>query len=67
MPTHTNFYHILGIRILIIIIHSSFSNFRPRGSPLRSKDNSVRLRVNKFKFKALRLRLEDSQDNKLLA
>ena len=67
MPAHMSFCHILGTRILIIIMCSNFSSFRPRGSNLRFKDNSLRHRVNSFKYKALRLRSKDSRGNKLLA
>jgi hypothetical protein len=59
--------HTLGIKILTIIIRSSFSNFRPRGNKLKSKVNSLWLKVNKVKHKALRLMLKGSRDNKLLA
>ena len=45
--------HTLGIRILTIIMRNNSSN-------LRSKDNSLPLRVNKFKYKAIRLRLKGS-------
>ena len=51
MPTHMTSCHTLGIRILIVIMRNNFSN-------LRFKDNSLRLKVNKFKYKALRLRLK---------
>ena len=60
MPARTSLCHTLGIRTLIVIMRNNSSN-------LRFKDNSLWLRVNKFKYKALRLRLKDSQDNKLLA
>ena len=60
MPAHTSSCHILGTRILIVIMHSNSSN-------LRSKDNSLQLRVDKFKYMALRLRLKGSQDKKSLA
>ena len=60
MPAHMTFYHILGTRILTVVMRNNSSSFM-------SKDNSLRLRVNKFKYKALRLRLKDSRDNKLLA
>jgi hypothetical protein len=49
MPAHMSFCHILGTRILIIIMH----NFKFRGS-------SLRLRVNSSKYKALRLKSKDS-------
>jgi hypothetical protein len=57
----------LGIIILTIIIRSSFSNFRPRGIKLKSKVNSLWLRINSFKHKALMLVLKGGRDNKLLA
>ena len=38
--------------------YSNFSSSKPRGSSFRFKDNSLRLKVNKFKYKALRLRLK---------
>ena len=60
MPARMSLCHILGIRILTVIMHSNSSN-------LRSKDNSLRLRVHKFKYKALMLRLKGRQDNKSLA
>ena len=60
MPAHTSSCYILGIRILTIIMCNNSSN-------LRSKDNSLPLRVNKFKYKAIRLRLKGSRDKKLLA
>jgi hypothetical protein len=40
---------------------------RNNSSNLGSKDNSLWLRVNKFKCKALRLRLKGSRDEKSLA
>ena len=57
MPAHTSSCHILGIRILTVIM---LSNFRPKGKCLR-------LRINKFKYKDLKLRLKGSRDKKLLA
>ena len=60
MPARTSLYHTLGIRILTIIMCNNSSN-------LRSKDNSLPLRVNKFKYKAIRLRLKGHRDNKSLA
>ena len=45
--------HILGIRTLTIIMHNNSS--------------SLQLKVNKLKYKVLRLRLKGSQDRKLLA
>ena len=41
-------------------MRNNFSNLRPKG-------NSLRLRVNKFKCKALRLKLKGSRDEKSLA
>ena len=62
MPAHMSFCHILGSRILIVIMYNNFS----RDNNLRFKHNSLRLRVNNFKYKALRLKPKFSQDNKLL-
>ena len=59
MPAHMSSCHILGIRILTIIMRNNSSN-------LRSKDNSLPLRVNKFKYKALKLRIKGSRDKKSL-
>jgi hypothetical protein len=56
-----------GYHNLTIIIRSTINDFRPRGNKLKSKVNSLWLRDNKFKHKALRLRLKGSRDNKLLA
>ena len=67
MPAHMIFCHILGIRIPTIIMHNSFSSFRPKDNNLWFKCNNLRLRVHSFKYKALRLRPMDSRDNKLLA
>ena len=67
MPAHMSFCYILGTRILIIIMHNNFNSFRPRDNNLGFKDNSLRHRVNSFKYKALRLRSKDSRGNKLLA
>jgi hypothetical protein len=67
MLVHMSFCHILGTRILIVIIHNNFSSFKPKDSNLRFMCNNLRLRVNSFKYKALRLRPKDSRDNKLLA
>ena len=69
MQAHMSFCHILGTRILILIIimHNNFNSFRPKDNNLRFKDNSLRHRVNSFKYKALRLRSKDSRGNKLLA
>jgi hypothetical protein len=61
------FCHILGTRILIIIVHNNFSSFRSRDNNLKFKDNSLKLRVNNFKFMALKLKSKVSRDNKLLA
>ena len=52
--------HILGIRILTVIMLSNFSSFRPKGKCLW-------LRISKFKYKDLKLRLKGSRDKKLLA
>ena len=60
MPARTRLCHTLGIRILTVIMRNNFSNLRPKG-------NSLRLRVNKFKCKALRLKLKGSRDEKSLA
>ena len=59
MPARTTLCHILGIRILIVMRNNS-SGFKP-------KDNSLWLRVNKFKYKALRFKHKGSRDRKLLA
>jgi hypothetical protein len=67
MLVHMSFCHILGTRILIVIIHNNFSSFKPKDNNLRFMCNNLRLRVNNFKYKALRLRPKDSRDNKLLA
>ena len=56
MPIHTSSCHILGTRILIVIM---LSIFKPKGKCLR-------LRINKFKYKDLKLRLMGSRDKKLL-
>ena len=53
MPTHMSSCHTLGIRILIIIMHYNSS--------------SLWLKVNKLKYKDLRLRLMGSRDRKSLA
>ena len=53
MPAHTSSCHILGIRILIVIMLNNSS--------------SLWLRVNKLKYKVLRLKLKGSRDKKLLA
>jgi hypothetical protein len=53
MPTHMSSCHILGTRILIVIMHNNSS--------------SLRFMVNKLKYKVLRLRLKSSRDRKLLA
>ena len=60
MPVHTSSCHTLGIRILIVIMCNNSSN-------LRFKDNSLWLRVNKFKYKALKLRIKSSRHKKSLA
>ena len=60
MPARTSSRHTLSIRILTVIM-------RNNSSSLRSKDNSLRLRVNKFKHKALKLKLKGSQEEKSLA
>ena len=67
MLAHMSFCHILGTKILIIIIHNSFSNFRPKDNNLRFKCNNLRLRVSSFKYKTLRLKSKDNRGNKLLA
>jgi hypothetical protein len=46
MPAHMSLCHILGIRTLIVIMHSNSS--------------SLRLRINKCKYKDLKFRLKDS-------
>ena len=53
MPVHMSLCHISGIRTLTVIIHS--------------KSSSVRLRINKSKYKDLKLRLKGSRDKKLPA
>ena len=53
MPTHMSSYHILGIRTLTVIMHNN--------------SNSLWLRINKSKYKDLKLRLKGSRDKKLLA
>ena len=60
MPAHTSLCYTLVIRILTVIMRNNSSN-------LRSKVNILRLRVDKFKYRALRLRLKGSRDKKLLA
>ena len=60
MPAYTSSCHTQGIRILIVIIRNHLSN-------LMFKDNSLCLMVNKFKYKALKLRIKGSQDEKSLA
>ena len=67
MPAHMSFFHILGTRILIIIMRSNFTSLecktlrlRSKDSNLRFKDNSLMHRVNSFKCKTLRLRSKDS-------
>ena len=60
MLARTSLCHTLGIRILTVIMRNNSSN-------LRSKDNSLRLRVNKFKHKALKLKLKGSREEKSLA
>jgi hypothetical protein len=60
MPAHTSLCHTLGIRILTVIMRNNSSH-------LKSKDNILRLRVDKFKYRALRLRLKGSLDKKSLA
>ena len=67
MPAHMSLCHTLGIRIRTVIMHSNFSSFKPRDSNIGLKGNSLRLRVNRFKYKVLRLRLKGSQDEKSLA
>ena len=46
MPARMSLCHILGIRILIVIMHNN--------------SNSLRFKVNKLKYKVLRLRLKGS-------
>jgi hypothetical protein len=53
MLAHTSSCHTLGIRILIVIMHNNSS--------------SLWLKVNKLKYKVLRLRLKGSRDIKLLS
>ena len=53
MLVHMSLCHILGIRTLIIIMHVNSS--------------SLQLRINRSKYKDLRLRLKGNQDKKLLA
>ena len=53
MQAHMSSCHIRGIRILAVIMLSNFSSFRPKGKCLR-------LRINKFKYKDLKLRLKAS-------
>jgi len=60
MPAHMSSCHTLCIKILAIMIHGSFSNFRPRGNKLKSKVNSLWLKVIKFKYKALKLKFKSS-------
>ena len=60
MPAHMSSCHTLGIKILTIIIHNRFNNFRPSGSNIKFKVNSLRLKVNIFRFKALKLKFKDS-------
>ena len=59
MPRHTSLCHILGIIILIVLMHNNSSSFKP-------KDKSLWLRVNKFKYMALRLKLKGRQDKESL-
>ena len=53
MPARMSSCHILGTRILIVIMHNNSSN--------------LWLKVSKLKYKVLRLRLKGSRDRKLLA
>ena len=57
MPARMNSCHILGTRIVTVIMHNN--------------SNSLWLKVNKLKYKVLRLRLrlrlKSSRDRKLLA
>jgi hypothetical protein len=48
-------------------MHNNFSSFRPRDVNRKFKDNSLRLKVNNFKYNALKLRSKLSRGNKLLA
>ena len=52
MPARMSSCHILGIRILTVIMLNNSS--------------SLWLRVNKLKYKVLRLKLKGSRDKKLL-
>ena len=58
MLAHMSFCHTLGTRILIIIMHNSFSSFKPRDNNLRFKDNNLRHRVNSFKLRDNNLRFK---------
>ena len=60
MPAHMSSCHILGIRILTVIMLSNFSSFKP-------KSRCLWLKINKFKYKDLKLRLKGSRDSKLSA
>ena len=53
MPACTSPCHILGIRILTVIMHNNSS--------------SLWLKVNKLKYKVLKLILKGGRDRKLLA
>ena len=53
MLVHMSLWHISGIRTLTVIMHISSS--------------SLRLRINKLKYKDLKLKLKGSRDKKLLA
>ena len=53
MPARMSLCHTLAIRILIVIMRNNSSN-------LRSKGNSLWLRVNKFKYKALKFKHKHS-------
>jgi len=66
MPAHMSFCHILGTRILIIIMHNNFRSFRAKDNNPRLKCNSLRRKVNNFKYKALKLKSKNSRGNKLL-
>ena len=53
MPVYMSLCHIPGIRTLTVIMHSNSS--------------SLWLRINKSKYKDLKLKLKGSRDKKLLA
>jgi hypothetical protein len=53
MPVHISLCHIPGIRTLTVIMHNNSSN--------------LWLRINKSKYKDLKLKLKSSRDNELPA